>query len=100
MSAAEGMAAGLPILVSDYVPVGAWAKKAFSGEIAAYDRGSFSSAAITMLSDPIRLKAMGRNGKVAAVELFSQQAVAEEMRIQLELIIARAKNQIFKSSNL
>ncbi len=90
MSAAESMAAGLPILVSDAVPVGAWAKQACAGETAACDKDDFCGAAVAMLSNPAQLKEMGRNGKAAAAKLFDHEIVAKEMRTHLERIIEQA----------
>lgn len=91
MSAAESMAAGLPILVSDSVPVGAWAKQAFSGETSPCNRDAFSKTAVAMLNNSTQLKEMGQNGKAAAANLFGREVVAEEMRTYLERIIAQGK---------
>lgn len=88
MSAAEAMAAGLPILVSDVVPVGEWAKNALAGETAACNEVAFSEAAAAMLSNPTRLKKMGQNGRAAAARLFDHQAVAKDMLNHLEQIVA------------
>lgn len=94
MSAAESMAAGLPILVADIVPVGALAKQAFAGETAGSDEESFSRAAVEMLKDPVRLKEMGRNGKAVAAKLFDQETLAKEMVSHLKQVIQTYKTYL------
>ncbi len=92
MSAAECMAVGLPILVSDRVPIGEWAKEASAGEIAPCNEDAFSAATVTMLSNPCQLKEMGPNGKAVATNLFHPDIVAKEMLKNLEQLIDQ--NQI------
>lgn len=93
MSAAESMAAGLPVLVSDRVPIGKWAKEAAAGEIAACNAEDFSKTAVTILSNLAQLKEMGQNGKVAAAHLFHPDTVAKAMLEHLERIICTHKKQ-------
>jgi glycosyltransferase involved in cell wall biosynthesis len=87
MSAAECMAAGLPILVTENIPVGVWAKQAGAGETAPCNEVDFSNAVVVLLSKPAQLKAMGQNGKVAAAMHFDHKVVAKEIYNQLEQII-------------
>jgi glycosyltransferase involved in cell wall biosynthesis len=90
MSAAECMAAGLPILVSNKVPVGTMAKEAFAGEIAPCDEFAFSKGAVSMLKNPKHLKEMGNNGKIAAQNLFDSTIVARKMLAHIEKIVKPA----------
>lgn len=91
MSAAESMAAGLPILVSDKVPVGALAKQFSSGTVVPCEEEAFSEAALSLLSSPDKLKEMGQKGKEAARDLFDNDVVARTMLINLERIISTSK---------
>lgn len=94
MSAAESMASGLPILVSEKVPVGEWAKQAHAGEIASLDATSFSDTAIAMLTDSAKLKIMGMNGKAAAKKLFNAEYQAKKMFNYLQQIIQESKKNV------
>jgi glycosyltransferase involved in cell wall biosynthesis len=98
MSAVESMAAGLPILVSDNVPVGALAKQAFAGETAVCNAIAFSNAAVELLGNPEKLRKMGHNGKVATSKLFDHEVVAKDMRSHLERIVAETNKKNDRSN--
>lgn len=91
MSALEAMAAGLPVLVSDGVPVGYWAEKAGAGCMVPCTRESFRQAACEMLGDAKRLKEMGRRGQILARENFDIGIIAKEMLAQYQAILLQKK---------
>lgn len=92
MSAAEAMAAGLPILTSDNVPVGLWAKEGNAGEVSSLDHDAFSKKAVDLLSRPNHLKDMGNTAKILAKDLFDQRIVAKNMLSNLEDLIRSKKS--------
>jgi glycosyltransferase involved in cell wall biosynthesis len=78
-SAAEGMAAGLPILVSDGVPIGEWAAEAGAGRSVSCSASAFGEATVDLLSAPSQLRRMGAQGAVLAKRRFDRTAVATQM---------------------
>jgi glycosyltransferase involved in cell wall biosynthesis len=78
-SAAEALAAGLPILVSDRVPVGRQALAAGAGCIAPPEAAAFARAAREMLDQPDRLKRMGERGRELARREFDLPVVGGRM---------------------
>jgi glycosyltransferase involved in cell wall biosynthesis len=91
MSAVEAMATGLPILVSDGVPVGSWAEKAGAGRMVACNRNEFQKTAIDMLGQPSQLKKMGEKGKVLVREKFDIRTIAQQMLNEFESIMETGK---------
>jgi glycosyltransferase involved in cell wall biosynthesis len=78
MAAAEAMAAKLPVLVSDHVPVGRWAFAAQAGRIASNDPRVFAEAAKALLTLPLQnLRAMGARARICAENQFDRTAVAQ-----------------------
>jgi glycosyltransferase involved in cell wall biosynthesis len=88
MSAVEAMAAGLPVLVSDGVPVGQWAQKVGAGLVVPCTKASFQQAALELLSRPDELVLMGKRGRELAQERFDISVVTRQMLAQFESIVA------------
>jgi glycosyltransferase involved in cell wall biosynthesis len=93
MSAAESMAAGLPILTTDVVPVGRMAKKVHAGETVPCNKELFCEAVVRLLGNPAALKEMGKNGKDAAEQLFDREVVSEQMLFQIKRLIEESKRK-------
>ena len=91
MSAAEAMAAGLPILVSDGVPVGRWAEEAGAGRVVPCSAAAFTQATLELLARPEQFKIMGRRGQALVREQFDSSPVARQMLAQYESIIATGR---------
>jgi glycosyltransferase involved in cell wall biosynthesis len=70
IAALEAMATGVPVLVSEGVPVGRWAQKAGAGLVVNCSREAFQQAAVNLLSKPEQLRTMGQRGKDFAFEHF------------------------------
>jgi glycosyltransferase involved in cell wall biosynthesis len=87
MSAVEAMAAGLPILVSEGVPIGPWAEAAGAGKIASSSADCFARTTCELLAHSDNLKAMGRKGQILAREKFDIANVAHQMVEQYQAII-------------
>ena len=87
MSAVEAMAAGLPILVSEGVPIGSEAEKAGAGLWCHVVPDSFRQATCVLLAHPERLKVMGKRGQTLARERFEISSVARQMLKQYKSII-------------
>src|SRR5260221_9148299 len=84
MAAAEAMAAGLPVLVSDHVSVGGWAQAAQAGVMVSNQVETFQSAARALLALPREeLREMGERGRRCAASQFDRRVVA---RMFLELV--------------
>jgi glycosyltransferase involved in cell wall biosynthesis len=87
MAALEAMATGLPVLVSEGVPIGSWAKQANAGRVVACDMQSFVQAAGEMLDNPLELKAMGERGRELAFQHFDISVLAQEMIVHYQSIL-------------
>jgi glycosyltransferase involved in cell wall biosynthesis len=87
MSAVEAMAAGVPVLVSDNVPVGRWAESAGAGRMVPGTAGAFSEAIRSLLAEPEELKTMGERGRELAKGEFDISAVARRMLEQCQSIV-------------
>ena len=91
MSALEAMAAGVPILVSEGVPVGRWAEKAGAGQTVSCSTEAFAKATLELISQPGRLKVMGQKGRELVRLQFDISSVAKQMLTQFEAIISTGK---------
>lgn len=91
MAAVEAMAAGVPILISEGVPVGKDAEIAGAGRVVPCDARSFSEVAIEMLSDRDRLTQMGRAGQIHVRNKYDREIVANQMLAQFQAIIETGK---------
>jgi glycosyltransferase involved in cell wall biosynthesis len=89
MAAAEAMSAGLPILVSDQVPVGRWAQAAQAGAIVSNDPDEFAGAARHLLSLPREeLREMGARARRCAESQFDRRVVARMFLDRVETLAA------------
>jgi glycosyltransferase involved in cell wall biosynthesis len=88
MAAAEAMAAGLPVLTSDAVPVGRWAVLAGGGRSLPCAPEAFSNATRELLANPTQLREMGERGKQLARERFDQAVVARQMLANFKSVIS------------
>lgn len=91
MSAAEAMAAGLPVLVSEGVPVGRWAEEAGAGRMVPCTAEAFAQATRELLSMPARLQVMGKRGRGVAQQQFDISAVAQQMLAQYQSIVTSGR---------
>ena len=87
MSAAEAMAAGLPILVSEGVPIGHWAELAGAGRIVPCTVDAFRTVTCELLALPDQLKEMGKRGQELVRQRFEISSVAQQMLAQYKSII-------------
>jgi glycosyltransferase involved in cell wall biosynthesis len=87
MSAAEALAAGLPILVSEGVPIGPWAESVRAGRVVPCQVEAFRQATCELLSISDELKEMGCRGQVLAREKFDNATVAQQMLEQYQAIV-------------
>lgn len=87
MSAVEAMAAGVPILVSEGVPVGKWAKQAGAGLMLPCTSSAFADATRALLTDTEKLHQMAIRGRELAATHFDNISVARQMLTQLRAII-------------
>ena len=91
MAAAEAMAAGLPLLVSEAVPVGHWAEAAGAGRVAACTAEAFRHGVYEMLASPGQLKEMGKRGQALVRDRFEISKVARLMLTQYEAIVTSGR---------
>lgn len=91
MAALEAMAAGVPILVSEGVPVGRWARMAGAGQVVACTEDAFQQAALELLSRPEQLRIMGQRGQDLARQHFDVAVVARQMLAQYQSIVMTGK---------
>jgi len=91
MSAVEAMAAGVPILVSDGVPVGSWAEKAGAGRVVACTSEAFRQMTCELLGSRSALRNMGQMGQILARERFDISMVAQQMLGQCQAIVSTGR---------
>lgn len=87
MAAAEAMAAGVPVLVSQGVPVGLWAEKAGAGRVLPCNVQAFTQAANELLADPDRMSMMGQRGRALVREKFDFDVTSRQMVSHYEAIV-------------
>ncbi|ABC82824.1 glycosyltransferase [Anaeromyxobacter dehalogenans] len=80
MSVAEGMAAGLPVVVSDRVNLAREVQRAGAGEVVPLEAGALADAILRLLRDPSRRMAMGATGRRLVADRFSTTAVGRALR--------------------
>ena len=87
MAAVEAMAVGVPILISEGVPVGYWAEKAGAGRMVPCTADAFANALFELLRSHDHLMCMGEHGRELVRQKFDIQVVARQMLRQYESII-------------
>lgn len=92
MAAAEAMAAGLPLLISERVGLARYVARAGAGRVTPLDAEAMAGHLAGLLSDPDALPAMGRRGQATAVALFGLEAVGRQL-VQVYRQVLAAANQ-------
>lgn len=87
MAALEALAAGVPILVSEGIPVGRWAQNAGAGRVVPCTTSAFREAALEILSNPEQLKEMGQRGRNLVKQHFDIEVVSNQMLAQCQAIV-------------
>ena len=88
LSALEAMAAGLPVLVSEGVPIGRAAAKAGAGIQVSCDPRVFGTAAAALLEKSTELTVMGRRAKALAYSDYDTTVIAEQMLGHYQAIVS------------
>jgi glycosyltransferase involved in cell wall biosynthesis len=91
MSTVEALAAGVPVLVSEGVPVGVPAAAAGAGRMVPCVSAAFAQAARELLANPETLPAMGEKGRSLVKQRFDLPVVARQMLAQFRAIVATGK---------
>lgn len=86
MSAVEAMASGLPVLVSEGVPAGVWAKEGGAGYMVKCDPFAFVKATCELLSDSSQLETMGQKAKNVA-QKFDKRIITQQLLAQYRSIV-------------
>jgi glycosyltransferase involved in cell wall biosynthesis len=87
MSAAEALALGVPVLVSDQVGIANLVEASGAGCVVSGDTDRVVDALSFMLSDRERLKAMGEEGRGLADREFSRAAVGRRFADLVESVV-------------
>lgn len=91
LAAVEAMAGGLPVLLSEHVPVGRWVDEAGAGMQVACTAEAFATACQEMLKDEKALKGMGARARALARQRFDINSVARQMLTQCQAILTQGK---------
>ena len=91
LAAVEAMACGLPVLLSENVPVGRWVDAAGAGRQVQATPRAFAEACDEMLSDSTALDEMGKRARLLAFQRFDIDRVARQMLAQCEAILSQGK---------
>jgi glycosyltransferase involved in cell wall biosynthesis len=79
MSAAEAMSAARPVIVSDTVGIAGEVELVDAGIVTKLDSSNIAEAMIRLARDPDLRSRMGKNGRNAAREMYSREAVAGKL---------------------
>lgn len=79
MGAAEAMACGLPVVVSEEVGISTWVARSNAGLITRRDPEAAAQAIADLLDHPEEAHAMGERGKCLVASEFSADAVGRQM---------------------
>jgi glycosyltransferase involved in cell wall biosynthesis len=83
----EGMAAGLPVLVSDRVGIYPEVEMDRAGIVTGIEPESIAAGLVTMAGQPSQLKIMGENGRQAAAKRYDIRATAKKVeRAYLDIL--------------
>jgi len=91
MAALEALAAGVPILTSNNVPIGNWAEMAGAGQTTSCNSNAFAYAINDLLQSTSQLKLMGEKGKRLVKEQFDTTIIVEKLLSTFRTIIASGK---------
>lgn len=91
MSTLEGLASGVPVLVSEGIPVGKSAQMAGAGRVVPCGESAFQNAALELLSKPEELKMMGQRGRSLVQQHFDSKAIAQTMLNQYKAIVSTGR---------
>jgi len=94
MAAAEAMAAGLPLLISERVGLARYVARAGAGRVTPLNAEAMAGHLASLLSDPDALPAMGRRGQAAAVALFGLEAVGRQLVDVYRQVLAASQGQV------
>jgi glycosyltransferase involved in cell wall biosynthesis len=101
VAAAEAMAAGLPVVVTEGVALHREIDKARAGLVVPSTAAALATAIQSLLDDPALSSAMGRNGQALATSAFAWDRVAIELeRMYQEVILERAARRPAKASEI
>jgi glycosyltransferase involved in cell wall biosynthesis len=90
MAAVEALAAGVPILASDHIPVGRWADAAGAGRVVPATSASFCEAIRELMSAREELASMGQRGRKLACEKYDKPVVIRDLVSQYKKIVNRS----------
>jgi glycosyltransferase involved in cell wall biosynthesis len=93
IAAAEAMAAGLPVVVSDQVGIQGDIKRARAGVIVSCNSTELASALVRLVNDAIVRRSMGQDGRSFALMSYSSDAVTKKL-IRLYNQIAKSRDSV------
>ena len=88
IAAAEALAAGVPVVVSDQVALSADIKAANAGIVVSCEAGAIASAVVRLLGDADLREDFRRRGQALAVTSFSLKAVGTALRNFYALVLS------------
>jgi glycosyltransferase involved in cell wall biosynthesis len=87
MAAVEAMAAGVPVVLSDQIPIGRWVAEAGVGFVAKTTTLDFMETIVKMISETKILRDMGERSKEFIHARFDNAVVSKQMLKQVRLIL-------------
>lgn len=101
LAAAEGMAAGLPALVSDRVGICREVEMDQAGIVTGVEAESIAAGLVDMASHPDRREMMGKNGQQVAANRYNIKATAQKMeRAYLDILEGVQTHGLFWSNGV
>lgn len=91
LAAVEAMACGLPVLLSEHVPVGRWAEEAGAGRQVACTPEAFAKTCDEMLSNQTVLNEMAERARSLAFQRFDIDKVVKRLFTQYQAILSNGK---------
>jgi glycosyltransferase involved in cell wall biosynthesis len=88
MAAAEAMAAGLPLVISERLGLARHVARCGAGRVTPLDATAMAAHLSSLLTDPQSLPVLGRQGQPVALELFGLEAVGRQLLAVYRRVLA------------
>lgn len=94
LTVVEAMACGTPVVISDQVNIHREVAASRAGIVTPCDAAPLAAAIANLLADPSQARAMGQNGRTAALTEYSWPTIERALLREYEAAIARHRSRV------